>query len=105
MLNGQKLQGPATAEEVNGMLKGCNSEEKFPLFTAVHRICTQQLKPQDLIDQIRNHPEHACVNNPNDFFIDWGEDTGCGSFVPDRIGLKLKIHFNLGRPFHGESMP
>ncbi|CAB0045220.1 unnamed protein product [Trichogramma brassicae] len=60
MLNGQKLQGPATAEEVNGMLKGCNSEDKFPLFTAVHRICTQQLKPQDLIDQIRNHPEHAC---------------------------------------------
>lgn len=59
LLNGQKLQGPPTAEEVHGMLKGCNSTDKFPLFTAVHRICARELKPQELIEQIRNHPEHA----------------------------------------------
>lgn len=58
MLNGQKLQGPITAEEVNFMLKNKAMEEKFPLFTAIHKICSEQLKPTDLIDCIRNHPEH-----------------------------------------------
>nr|XP_016938655.1 glycerol-3-phosphate dehydrogenase [NAD(+)], cytoplasmic isoform X1 [Drosophila suzukii] len=58
MLNGQKLQGPPTAEEVNYMLKNKGLEDKFPLFTAIHKICTNQLKPNDLIDCIRNHPEH-----------------------------------------------
>jgi len=58
MLNGQKLQGPITAEEVNFMLKNKNMEEKFPLFTAIHRICIGELKPSELINSIRNHPEH-----------------------------------------------
>ncbi|XP_066591681.1 glycerol-3-phosphate dehydrogenase [NAD(+)], cytoplasmic-like [Prorops nasuta] len=59
LLSGQKLQGPATADEVNGMLKAKNITDKFPLFTAVHRICNRELKAADLIDQIRNHPEHV----------------------------------------------
>ncbi|KAJ8667171.1 hypothetical protein QAD02_008833 [Eretmocerus hayati] len=58
MLNGQKLQGPFTAEEVNYMLKSQSMEDTFPLFTAIHRICIGQLKPTDLIDCIRCHPEH-----------------------------------------------
>ncbi|XP_077295667.1 glycerol-3-phosphate dehydrogenase 1 isoform X2 [Arctopsyche grandis] len=58
MLNGQKLQGPFTAEEVNHMLKGKGMENNFPLFTAIHRICIGELKPADLIDCIRTHPEH-----------------------------------------------
>ncbi|XP_055371603.1 glycerol-3-phosphate dehydrogenase [NAD(+)], cytoplasmic isoform X2 [Condylostylus longicornis] len=58
MLNGQKLQGPPAAEEVNYMLKNKKMEEKFPLFTAIHRICIGELKPKDMIDCIRNHPEH-----------------------------------------------
>ncbi|XP_046421167.1 glycerol-3-phosphate dehydrogenase [NAD(+)], cytoplasmic-like isoform X1 [Neodiprion pinetum] len=58
MLNGQKLQGPFTAEEVNYMLKLKDMEGKFPLFTAIHRICVGELKPSDLIDCIRSHPEH-----------------------------------------------
>ncbi|XP_025994576.1 glycerol-3-phosphate dehydrogenase [NAD(+)], cytoplasmic isoform X3 [Solenopsis invicta] len=58
MLNGQKLQGPFTAEEVNYMLKAKNMENRFPLFTAVHRICIHELKPMDLVDCIRSHPEH-----------------------------------------------
>lgn len=61
LLGGQKLQGPATADEVHGMLKAKDLLEKFPLFTAVHRICTEQIRPADLIDQIRNHPEHVLV--------------------------------------------
>ncbi|KYQ47632.1 Glycerol-3-phosphate dehydrogenase [NAD+], cytoplasmic, partial [Trachymyrmex zeteki] len=59
LLSGQKLQGPATADEVHDMLKARNLMDKFPLFTAVHRICTDQLRPADLIDQIRSHPEHV----------------------------------------------
>ncbi|RVE54060.1 hypothetical protein evm_001183 [Chilo suppressalis] len=58
MLNGQKLQGPITAEEVNYMLANKNMENKFPLFTAVYRICRGELKPNDFIDCIRSHPEH-----------------------------------------------
>ncbi|EZA62632.1 glycerol-3-phosphate dehydrogenase [NAD(+)], cytoplasmic isoform X2 [Ooceraea biroi] len=59
LLSGQKLQGPATADEVHDMLKARNLMDKFPLFTAVHRVCTDQLRPADLIDQIRSHPEHV----------------------------------------------
>jgi len=58
LLNGQKLQGPITAAEVNFMLKSKNMEDRFPLFTAVHRICTRELAPQKLIECIRDHPEH-----------------------------------------------
>ncbi|CAH2071194.1 unnamed protein product, partial [Iphiclides podalirius] len=58
MLNGQKLQGPITAEEVNHMLANKNMENKFPLFTGVFRICRGELKPTDFIDCIRSHPEH-----------------------------------------------
>ncbi|XP_076765513.1 glycerol-3-phosphate dehydrogenase 1 [Xylocopa sonorina] len=58
MLNGQKLQGPFTAEEVNYMLKARNMENRFPLFTAIHRICIGEIKPAELIEYIRNHPEH-----------------------------------------------
>ena len=73
MLNGQKLQGPETAAEVNYMLKARVSannphnfdeplfqglEADFPLFTTVHRICIGELQPEDLLDSLRNHPEH-----------------------------------------------
>lgn len=58
MLNGQQLQGPGTAEEVNAFLKQKNAEDDFPLFTAVHRVCKREIKPQDLIAQLRDHPVH-----------------------------------------------
>lgn len=58
MLNGQKLQGPETAAEVNYMLKARGLEAQFPLFTTVHRICTGDLEPELLIDSLRDHPEH-----------------------------------------------
>jgi len=58
MLNGQRLQGPMTAHEVNTMLKLRGLEKKYPLFTAVHKICIQEIKPAALIDCIRDHPEH-----------------------------------------------
>jgi len=58
MLNGQKLQGPPTAAEVNHMLKGKNLEDEFPLFTSVHRMC-QGVHPVDkFLDSLKNHPCH-----------------------------------------------
>ncbi|XP_046983000.1 glycerol-3-phosphate dehydrogenase [NAD(+)], cytoplasmic isoform X2 [Schistocerca americana] len=58
LLNGQKLQGPITAAEVNFMLKSKGMEARFPLMTAVHKICTGQMKAADLLENVRNHPEH-----------------------------------------------
>lgn len=58
LLNGQKLQGPETAKEVNLLLKSKNLEETFPLFTAVHKICTGEKPVGYFIDALRNHPEH-----------------------------------------------
>lgn len=58
MLNGQKLQGPETAAEVYEMLKQKNQLERFPLFVAIHKICIGQLEPKEMINCIRNHPEH-----------------------------------------------
>ncbi|XP_060581293.1 glycerol-3-phosphate dehydrogenase [NAD(+)], cytoplasmic-like [Ruditapes philippinarum] len=58
MLNGQKLQGPPTAEEVNFMLKSKNMEDKFPMFTAVHKICKGDLPVEEFINCLKNHPEH-----------------------------------------------
>ncbi|XP_065335698.1 glycerol-3-phosphate dehydrogenase [NAD(+)], cytoplasmic isoform X1 [Cloeon dipterum] len=61
MLNGQKLQGPFTAEEVNYMLKSKGMEDRFPLFTAIHKICVGELPPEQMVDCIRQHPEHMLV--------------------------------------------
>jgi glycerol-3-phosphate dehydrogenase (NAD+) len=58
LLNGQSAQGPLTAEEVVELLKKTKSEDKYPLFVAVDRICKGDLKPKDLIDCLRKHPEH-----------------------------------------------
>ncbi|XP_015922131.1 glycerol-3-phosphate dehydrogenase [NAD(+)], cytoplasmic isoform X2 [Parasteatoda tepidariorum] len=53
MLNGQRMQGPQTAEEVHLMLGNKGYLEKFPLLVAVHRICIGEVKPNQLIDYIR----------------------------------------------------
>ena len=58
MLGGQKLQGPETAAEVNFVLKQKGLEGQFPLFTAIHKICIGEMKVEELIDQLRNHPVH-----------------------------------------------
>ena len=57
MLNGQKLQGPQTAEEVAVLLKEKNVEAKFPLFIAVNLIAKKQLEVVKLIEYLRNEPE------------------------------------------------
>ncbi|XP_031358876.1 glycerol-3-phosphate dehydrogenase [NAD(+)], cytoplasmic isoform X1 [Photinus pyralis] len=66
LLNGQKLQGPYTAEEVNFMLKTKNMEDKFPLFTAIFLICTGKIDAKELINCIKNHPEHMITYEGGD---------------------------------------
>ncbi|XP_029362268.1 glycerol-3-phosphate dehydrogenase [NAD(+)], cytoplasmic isoform X2 [Echeneis naucrates] len=58
MLNGQKLQGPATAAEVYAILKHKNLIDKFPLFNAVYQICYQGHPVTEFIKCLQNHPEH-----------------------------------------------
>ncbi|KAK7916352.1 hypothetical protein WMY93_012113 [Mugilogobius chulae] len=58
LLNGQKLQGPATAAEVNQVLTQKNMVEKFPLFTAVYQICFNGHPVTEFIRCLQNHPEH-----------------------------------------------
>lgn len=48
LLNGQKLQGPQTAQEVNAYLKERNLTDEFPLFTQTYRICYEGAAPQSL---------------------------------------------------------
>ncbi|XP_063216878.1 glycerol-3-phosphate dehydrogenase [NAD(+)], cytoplasmic isoform X1 [Bacillus rossius redtenbacheri] len=62
LLNGQKLQGPITAQEVNHMLRTKGMEDKFPLFTAIHKICIGEMKATQFINCIREHPEHIPKN-------------------------------------------
>jgi len=59
MLNGQKLQGPETAAEVNHMLASKGLGAEFPLFTAVHKVCIGELEPEQLVGAIKNHPAHV----------------------------------------------
>ncbi|KAF7695641.1 hypothetical protein HF521_007364 [Silurus meridionalis] len=58
MLNGQKLQGPATAAEVHVILKNRNLLDKFPLFSAVYEICYEGRPVTDFISLLQNHPAH-----------------------------------------------
>ena len=64
LLGGQKSQGPETAAEVNFYLREKGIEEKFSLFTAVHKVCIKEMKPEDFIDALRNHPVHK---HPEDY--------------------------------------
>lgn len=59
MLNGQKLQGPITSEEVNYMLKAKNLENEFPIFTAVYKVCTSEMSGPEFMECVKHsHSEH-----------------------------------------------
>ncbi|XP_022084700.1 glycerol-3-phosphate dehydrogenase [NAD(+)], cytoplasmic-like [Acanthaster planci] len=58
MLNGQKLQGPQTAQEVHVMLENKNMTASYPLFTAIYDICFSDLPAKNLISCLNNHPVH-----------------------------------------------
>jgi glycerol-3-phosphate dehydrogenase (NAD+) len=50
LLNGQKLQGAATAQEVNNFLKAKGKVQEFPLFTAVYEIVFTGRRPTSIVD-------------------------------------------------------
>ncbi|TRY64934.1 hypothetical protein DNTS_024621 [Danionella cerebrum] len=58
MLNGQKLQGPATAAEVHTILQHKAVLDRFPLFNAVYEICYKGRPVTDFIQFLQNHPAH-----------------------------------------------
>ncbi|RCN40412.1 glycerol-3-phosphate dehydrogenase [NAD(P)+ ] [Ancylostoma caninum] len=58
LLHGQSAQGPLTAEEVYFMTEKSGLADRFPLFTAVHRICKGEMKPHEMVCCLRSHPEH-----------------------------------------------
>uniref|UniRef100_K9IJG7 Glycerol-3-phosphate dehydrogenase [NAD(+)] n=1 Tax=Desmodus rotundus TaxID=9430 RepID=K9IJG7_DESRO len=58
MLNGQKLQGPQTARELHSILQHKGLVDKFPLFTAVYRVCYESQPVGEFIRCLQNHPEH-----------------------------------------------
>lgn len=49
LLNGQKLQGTATAEEVNAFLSARDAVSKYPLFEKVYRIAFEGMPPAELV--------------------------------------------------------
>ncbi|KAJ3598630.1 hypothetical protein NHX12_002135 [Muraenolepis orangiensis] len=58
MLNGQKLQGPATSAEVYHILEQKGLLDKFPLFTAVYQICFKGKPVREIISCLQSHPAH-----------------------------------------------
>jgi glycerol-3-phosphate dehydrogenase len=50
MLKGQKLQGVRTAEEVYDVLCSKGWQHRFPLFTAIHRIATDQVPVERILE-------------------------------------------------------
>lgn len=58
MLNGQKLQGPQTARELHSILQHKGLVDKFPLFTAVYKVCYEGQPVGEFIRCLQNHPEH-----------------------------------------------
>lgn len=49
LLNGQKLQGVMTSQEVQEILRARGWEQDFPLFTTVNRIINKQLDPSYVV--------------------------------------------------------
>ncbi|CAL8288560.1 unnamed protein product [Lota lota] len=58
MLNGQKLQGPQTSAEVYKILVKKDLVSKFPLFSAVYKICFEGKEVKTFVTCLQNHPEH-----------------------------------------------
>lgn len=52
LLSGQKLQGAATAKEVNELLSHENKVDEFPLFTAVYRIVYEGVPPTKMWEML-----------------------------------------------------
>lgn len=52
LLNGQKLQGPMTAQEIHHLLNERKLTHHFPLFTAVYRIVYENVPAKQLFQEL-----------------------------------------------------
>ncbi|GAA5828494.1 hypothetical protein JCM3770_002287, partial [Rhodotorula araucariae] len=52
LLNGQRLQGVITAEEIYGFLKARNRLDGYPLFEKVYLICKREMEPKAIFEGI-----------------------------------------------------
>ncbi|XP_022213911.2 titin [Drosophila obscura] len=57
LLNGRKLLGPLVAAELNAFLEEQDMQDEFPLFTAIHQICQNEVDPETILDTLRTHPD------------------------------------------------
>ncbi|KAI8374392.1 glycerol-3-phosphate dehydrogenase [NAD+] [Radiomyces spectabilis] len=55
MLNGQKLQGTTTAQEVYHFLSARQKTDDFPLMTAIYRIVYENAPPETIATNLRTH--------------------------------------------------
>lgn len=60
LLQGQKLQGPQTAQEVHEMLAKRRDLDKFPLFVGTYKVLQREIKPEALFEYLRQEPEDLC---------------------------------------------
>mmetsp|Transcript_155709 Transcript_155709/g.275068 ORF Transcript_155709/g.275068 Transcript_155709/m.275068 type:complete len:459 (+) Transcript_155709:89-1465(+) len=52
LLKGQKLQGVLTSHEVQAVLERRGIVDKFPLFTTINRICTGEVRPEEIVNYL-----------------------------------------------------
>ncbi|GAA6000638.1 glycerol-3-phosphate dehydrogenase family protein [Rhodotorula paludigena] len=52
LLNGQRLQGVITAEEIYSFLEARGRLEGYPLFAKVYKICKREIPPSDIFEGI-----------------------------------------------------
>ncbi|GAA5859113.1 hypothetical protein JCM8547_004006 [Rhodosporidiobolus lusitaniae] len=52
LLNGQRLQGVITAEEIYTFLEGRGRLDGYPLFEKVYRICKREVEPSTLFEDL-----------------------------------------------------
>ncbi|GAA6006160.1 hypothetical protein JCM11491_002055 [Sporobolomyces phaffii] len=52
LLNGQRLQGVITAEEIYGFLKGRERLDGYPLFHKVYQICQREIAPDAIFEDL-----------------------------------------------------
>ncbi|KAH9589910.1 Glycerol-3-phosphate dehydrogenase, variant 4 [Schistosoma haematobium] len=53
------VDGAEYAKQIYSILADRRRTGHFPLFVAVHRICQNEIKPQELITCLQSHPIHA----------------------------------------------
>ena len=52
LLNGQKVQGVGTCEEVMNIIKKAGKEADYPLLTGIYKICFEGAAPESMVDAL-----------------------------------------------------